>query len=168
MPQATNYTYGGRIGGPIILPGFDGRGRAFFFFNQEEVYNPIETSADPHDHPPVGAGRQLHVRPDGAPTTVNVMALANASRRPIRAHDVGGVYDPTIKALLESIARPRRRPGTITELVTIPNTATYRVPVADQDDPPRADDEHHGEPDAEAPPAGVVLLAAVQATTRTR
>jgi hypothetical protein len=42
-PEATNYNYGGRIGGPIILPGFDGRGRAFFFFNQEETYSPIET-----------------------------------------------------------------------------------------------------------------------------
>ena len=31
---ATSYTYGGRIGGPIVLPGFDGRGKAFFFFNQ--------------------------------------------------------------------------------------------------------------------------------------
>jgi hypothetical protein len=39
VPAATSHTYGGRIGGPIILPGFDGRGRAFFFFNQEEVYN---------------------------------------------------------------------------------------------------------------------------------
>ena len=44
VPQATNHTYGGRVGGPIILPGFDGRGRAFFFFNQEEVYGPIETA----------------------------------------------------------------------------------------------------------------------------
>ena len=44
-PQATNYTYGGRVGGPIVIPGvFDGRGKAFFFFNQEEVYAPAETT----------------------------------------------------------------------------------------------------------------------------
>jgi len=34
-PAATNYTYGGRVGGPIIIPGLlDGRGKAFFFCNQ--------------------------------------------------------------------------------------------------------------------------------------
>ena len=44
-PDRTNHNYGGRLGGPIVIPGLiDGRGKAFFFFNQEETYTPIETS----------------------------------------------------------------------------------------------------------------------------
>jgi hypothetical protein len=42
VPVATNYTFGGRVGGPIILPKFDGRGKAFFFFNHEELLNPFQ------------------------------------------------------------------------------------------------------------------------------
>ena len=37
------HQYGGRIGGPIVIPGLvDGRNKAFFFFNHEEFRNPIE------------------------------------------------------------------------------------------------------------------------------
>jgi hypothetical protein len=44
-PDRTNLNYGGRIGGPIVIPGLvDGRGKAFFFFNQEETWSPIDTS----------------------------------------------------------------------------------------------------------------------------
>ena len=39
------HQYGGRIGGPIVIPGlFDGRNKAFFFFNMEEFYQPTEAS----------------------------------------------------------------------------------------------------------------------------
>ena len=94
MPQATNHTYGGRVGGPIILPGFDGRGRAFFFFNQEEVYSPIET---PRTRTII---RQSALDGNfsygtGAPfTTVNVLALAAANGQV-------SAYDPTVMKLLE-------------------------------------------------------------------
>jgi hypothetical protein len=34
-------TYGGRIGGPIVIPGlYDGHNKAFFFFNMEHQYQP--------------------------------------------------------------------------------------------------------------------------------
>jgi hypothetical protein len=37
------HTYGGRVGGPIVIPGvIDGRGKAFFFFNFEHFYQPTE------------------------------------------------------------------------------------------------------------------------------
>ena len=39
------HQYGGRIGGPIVIPGLlDGRNKAFFFFNMEEFYQPTEAS----------------------------------------------------------------------------------------------------------------------------
>ena len=39
------HQYGGRVGGPIVIPGLvDGRNRAFFFFNMEEFYQPTEAS----------------------------------------------------------------------------------------------------------------------------
>jgi len=37
--------YGGRVGGPIVIPGlFNGRGKAFFFFNYEELRLPNDFS----------------------------------------------------------------------------------------------------------------------------
>jgi len=118
VPAATNWTYGGRIGGPIVLPGlFDGRGKAFFFFNYEEVYNPIET--------PRGRTIIRQSALDGNftynqsnPTTVNLLALAAANGQV-------STYDPTIKGLLEAIRTAAQSTGTITELVTSPNTATF-------------------------------------------
>jgi len=124
VPQATNQTYGGRVGGPIILPGFDGRGKAFFFFNHEEVYNPTQV---------LRTGRTI-IResallgnytygPQGALVTRNVLAIANASGIP----GVNGNVDPTIGSLLAAIrAGSTTDPdGTVTELVTAPNTANY-------------------------------------------
>ena len=141
--------YGGRVGGPIILPGFDGRGRAFFFFNHEEVYNPFEDGAEPHHDPAVGARRQLHVRARRAATTTrNVIDIARAT---------GNIttYDPIVKNLLEKMREAAGKTGKITELVTSPNTATYDLSGADQDHQSRACREHHGESLAEEPPAGV-------------
>src|SRR5581483_4133975 len=34
------HQYGGNLGGPIQLPGMNGRGRAFFFVNYEELWQP--------------------------------------------------------------------------------------------------------------------------------
>src|SRR5436190_7729750 len=39
------HTYGGRIGGPIVIPGlYDGHNKAFFFFNMERQYQPSEAT----------------------------------------------------------------------------------------------------------------------------
>jgi hypothetical protein len=119
VPQATNYTYGGRVGGPIILPGFDGRGKAFFFFNQEELYNPFQAQRSST------LARQSAINGDwtygaqGAQQTVNVMTLAAANGQ-------STTYDPQIKSLLDSMRTAATSyPGaTVNELVTSPNTGT--------------------------------------------
>ncbi len=39
------HQYGGRVGGPIVIPGlFDGRDKAFFFFNFEHLHQPSEAT----------------------------------------------------------------------------------------------------------------------------
>jgi hypothetical protein len=39
------HTYGGRVGGPIVIPGlYDGHNKAFFFFNFEHQYQPSEAT----------------------------------------------------------------------------------------------------------------------------
>ncbi len=45
---------GFNVGGPIVLPKFDGRNRAFFFVNYEELREPAATTANP-DHPDQGS-----------------------------------------------------------------------------------------------------------------
>ena len=41
--------YGGRVGGPIVIPGlFDGRGKAFFFVHYEQLRLPEQLHAHPH------------------------------------------------------------------------------------------------------------------------
>ena len=70
------HQYGGRAGGPIVLPGmFDGRGKAFFFFNFEHLYQPtsatrtrtfLRDSAHGGDLPLHRGRRDADGRPDGA------------------------------------------------------------------------------------------------------
>jgi len=117
-PEATSYVYGGRVGGPIILPGlFDGRGKAFFFFNQEESYAPSQTQRTRT------LIRQSALNGDftfnnTTPTTVNVLALAAANGQV-------STYDPVIKSLLEAMRTAAATTGTITNTATSPNTSSY-------------------------------------------
>jgi len=118
VPAATNHTYGGRIGGPIMLPGFDGRGRAFFFFNQEEVYGPIETARARtiiRESALNGYFTYGTVQPF---TTVNVLAIAAANGQV-------STYDPIVRKLLEDIRAAALTSGTISEVDASPNTAGY-------------------------------------------
>ena len=95
----------------------------------------------------------------GAQTTVNVLragacdGLSASSRRPAIRDDQG-------VARVDSRRRPRRRARS-RRTRDVAEHGDVRLPGAEQGHPAHADDEHHGEPDAEAPPAGFVLLAAL-------
>ena len=116
--QATNVTYGGRVGGPIVIPKvFDGRGRAFFFFNQEEVYNPTDTARERTIIREAALNGNFTYNLDN-PTTVNLWTIAAASGQT-------ATYDPVIRDLLLSIRAAAQTTGTIQELTTSPNTATF-------------------------------------------
>jgi hypothetical protein len=112
------HTYGGRIGGPIIIPGlYNGRNKAFFFFNMEHQYQPSEATRTRRIFNPaaqngefsylvtVGGAQQLR--------TVNLYALAAANGQT-------ATPDPLIAGLMTRI----RQATTTTGNVTTPLGAT--------------------------------------------
>lgn len=123
VPVATNYTFGGRVGGPIILPGFDGRGKAFFFFNHEELLNPFQAQRTATMIRQANLDGFYTYGPTGATTTVNVMTLAQTFNNGQFASV--SQYDPQVKSLLEEMRRAGTTAAnaTINELVTSPNSA---------------------------------------------
>jgi hypothetical protein len=117
--QNTNYTYGGRLGGPIVLPGFDGRGKAFFFFNWEEVYNPNQVQRTGRTFlRQTAQNGNFTYGAVGAQTTVNVFDLA-------KTFGQVSTPDADITRILNNIRSGAESLGNITELVTSPNTATH-------------------------------------------
>ena len=69
---------GGRAGGPIVIPGlFDGRNKAFFFFNYEEFRQPGAVSRDRNILNPLAQqGIFTYIPTGGSPQQVNLLALA--------------------------------------------------------------------------------------------
>jgi uncharacterized membrane protein len=114
------HQYGGRVGGPIVIPGvFDGRNRAFFFVNYEELKQPSDTTrtrrllnAD--------AVRGIFRYPGGQPVDLLALAAANGHVSTV---------DPTISALLRDIRSAASSGGSLTDID--PNLQEYRfnVPV---------------------------------------
>jgi hypothetical protein len=105
-------TYGGRIGGPIVLPGYNGRGKAFFFFNMEHQRTPTSfTRTRTVLKDSAMAGIFTYDRVIGGVTTqqtVNLLQLAAANGQ-ISA------TDPTIAALLARIKAATATEGAISE-----------------------------------------------------
>ena len=101
------HQYGGRVGGPIVIPGLvDGRNKAFFFFNMEEFYQPTEaTRTRTILNPQAQEGWfRYNVTVDGVQQVREVNLLALAAQNGQLA-----TPDPTIAALLAN--DPRRRPA---------------------------------------------------------
>jgi len=93
--------FGASEGGPIKLPGFDGSGRAFFFFNYEEFYQPTSTPLRTRTlyHPSTAAGNIRYNVTTGGVTTVsqvNVLSVAQANGQV-------STTDPTITGLIAQI-----------------------------------------------------------------
>jgi hypothetical protein len=98
---------GFRFGGPILLPGFDGHNRAFFFVNYEEFRQPSQvTRTRTLLTPSAQMGLFTYDTGGGATNTVDLLALAAA----------GGhvsTLDPTIAALLADIRSSTGTTGSI-------------------------------------------------------
>lgn len=120
-PKLLQHQTGGRLGGPITIPGlYDGRGKAFFFTNIENFYQPAEvTRTRTILHEQARAGFYRYV--GGPANGVNVLALAAANGQL-------GTMDPTIQKLLADI---RQAAGTTGSIITNANplhdTYTYNV-----------------------------------------
>ena len=116
------HQYGGRVGGPIVIPGlFDGRNKAFFFFNMEEFYQPTEASRTRTIlHPRAQEGWfRYNVTVGGVQQVreINLLTLAQQNTQL-------ATLDPITGGLLANIRAAAGTAGTITEL-TNPNTQQY-------------------------------------------
>ena len=81
--------YGGNAGGPIMLPGMDGHGRAFFFVNYEELRQPSEITRTRNVIADPARLGNLTYTTGGVTRTVNVMAVAAANGQIT-------TFDPTV------------------------------------------------------------------------
>ena len=112
--KLTQHQPGGRVGGPITIPGlFDGRNKAFFFVNYEEFRQPSEVTRDRTIfHPRAEQGIYRY-----GSTEVNLLALAAANGQL-------ATIDPTIGALIAKIRAATGTTGTVTDN-TDPLTQRY-------------------------------------------
>ena len=113
---------GFRVGGPIDLPGlFDGRNKAFFFVDYEELRQP---SAVRRDRTVLNAGAingNFSYTANGATQTVNVLELASR-------HGQLSSLDPVTAELLQAIQRATSG-GTIQTIDANLNRFSFNVPV---------------------------------------
>jgi len=102
--------YGGRVGGPVVLPGFDGRGKAFYFLNYEQIRFPNSfTRTRTALNPRAADGMYRYNVVVGGVTTVrevNVLQLA-ANNGQI------ATKDPTVASILAKIQAGMATTGTI-------------------------------------------------------
>ena len=126
-PDATNVDYGGRIGGPIVIPGLiDGRGKAFFFFNHEETWGPDQTR---RTRTVIGddARTGLFRSPTVAGLQWDVLGTVAAFNAANGTSHVTSI-DPTIGALLAQIQQSTLSCGgtcSLTNVSTEPNRQSF-------------------------------------------
>jgi hypothetical protein len=116
VPLKQNQT-GFRVGGPIVVPGFDGHNKAFFFANYEEFHSPSAvTRTRTTLSPAAQAGNYCY-----GSTCVNVLTLGAAN----------SAVDPTVAKLLADINTATGKTGSLTGNGN-PNQQAYNfnIPVA--------------------------------------
>ena len=112
------HQYGGRVGGPIVLPSlYDGRGKAFFFFNYEHLYRPTEVTRTRQLLSPEAQAGIFRYTVGNEVRTVNLLQLA-ASNGQV------ATMDPTIAQLMVDIRSAVGTTGNVTQN-TNPNTMNY-------------------------------------------
>ena len=113
------HQYGGRIGGPIVIPGlFDGRNKAFFFFNMEHFHQPTEaTRTRTILNPQAQAGIYTYVS-GGVTRSINLLALAAQNGQT-------STPDPVVANLLSQIRASTGTTGTLSTPANAINTQRY-------------------------------------------
>jgi hypothetical protein len=100
--------YGGRFGGPIVVPGlFDGRNKAFFFFHYEQLRFPNSFTRTRTTLHPRALDGWFRYNVGGQVREVNVLSLAAANGQ-ITA------VDPTVRDLLGKIQASMQTTGAVT------------------------------------------------------
>jgi hypothetical protein len=114
--QIKLHQYGGTIGGPLVLPKFNGRNRAFFFGNYEELQQPFDVSRTRIVlNEPAQLGN-FGYRAGGVARTVNVLTLAAGGGQV-------STVDPVIGKLLSDISAAAKTTGTLSPNAD-PNTSS--------------------------------------------
>jgi len=91
------HNFGGRVGGPIQIPGlWSGRDRAFFFFNYEESRQPGLASRNQTIFTPAGNAGNFVYKVGSETRSVNLLDLAAANGHV-------STWDPTVQKLLADI-----------------------------------------------------------------
>ena len=119
LAKLTQNQPGGRVGGPIVIPGlFDGRSKAFFFVNYEEFRQPGETTrTSTMLHPRAEQGFYRYTTAAGV-REINVLDVAAANGQLT-------ALDPTVASILAAVRQAAGTTGTITDN-TAPMTQSYR------------------------------------------
>ena len=95
--------YGAREGGPILIPGvYDGRGKAFFFFNMEQLRFPLSNTRTRGILSPQAEQGIFRYAVGGSQRQVNLLELAAQNGQT-------STVDPTISALSSARSGHRRR-----------------------------------------------------------
>jgi hypothetical protein len=100
---------GFNLGGPIMLPGFNGRNRAFFFVNYEELRQPQSTRRNRQILHPQAEQGIFRYSAAGGVQTVNVLELAARSGQL-------ATPDPIVSKLLADIRSATRTEGNVRDL----------------------------------------------------
>ena len=113
------HQYGGRSGGPIIIPGvFNGRNKAFYFFNFEHLHQPSEaTRTRTILNPDAQRGLFTYLTATGT-STVDLLAIAGGNGQT-------ATMDPTIGAILANIRTATGTTGSVTTPPNQTNTQSY-------------------------------------------
>jgi hypothetical protein len=110
--------YGGRLGGPIVIPGlYDGHGKAFFFVNYEELRMPNDFSRRRYVLNPTSQNGIFRYSTASGTNEVNLFQLAAAIGQT-------ATPDPTVAAVLTKIRAATQTTGTISQSAE-PNVMFY-------------------------------------------
>ena len=115
------HQYGGRVGGPITIPGlFNGRNRAFFFVNYEEFRQPTAVVRQRVILHPLAQSGVFRYGSGANQRSVNVLDVA----KNVGCAACTTTVDPTITKLLNDIRNAASGAGGITDL-TDPNQQQF-------------------------------------------
>jgi hypothetical protein len=112
--------FGGRLGGPLIIPGLLSRGKAFFFGNYEELRQP---GASTEERNLLKASAMAGNYSYGG-ATVNVLALAAANA----STAASSTPDPTIAKVLQDIRAAASSDGALSSLDANLDQLRFNVP----------------------------------------
>lgn len=117
--QVIVHQYGGRSGGPIVIPGlFNGRNRAFYFFNFEHLHQPTEATRTRTVLNADARRGLFSYLAAGGTRTIDLLALARVTGQT-------ATPDPTIAGVLDEIHRATGTTGTLVTPPNATNTQSY-------------------------------------------